>query len=160
MDLTKIDMITFRQLIEELEKDDDIENSILILQLIELNLEAEIEKDNTPSPQQEAKKQLKSQIDMMLEGFFSKPLEFLGESDNINQYVEKKTGLCLLPTTAEERSNKAGNILKAVAEKKLKKEKASQQNLKCKDRKELTQKLKEIRKEIAKQKEKEGPSMQ
>lgn len=135
-------------LIKQLENDDDVENSIIILQLIQLNLEIEMRKEEEQKKQKDApKQQLKSKLDYMIAGFLSKPLEFLGKDMDVDEYVKRETGFSLLPKTKEERKAKAFGILGALADMKLKKQHIKD-DTKCKDREQLLAKLKNAQKEL------------
>lgn len=145
----------FDTLLEQLEKDDDIENSILILQLIVENLENEITEE--PTPENQAKKELKSKIDSVIDGFLARPAEFFVLDVPFDKYVEKETGFSLLPSDKKERSKKASEIIQQIAHIKAKKKKIDKEiNIKqAKNKEELKEKIKKAKKLLEKEKMKE-----
>lgn len=141
----------FENLLKQIDSENDIENAMIILQLIQLNLEMELaEEEKKKQEISKPKKELKSKIDFMIAGFLARPAEFLGMDFDIDKYVEEKTGYSLLPKTKEERQIKADNILKKIAEVKLKKVKSNENIKETKSKKELKEKLRKVQKELEK----------
>lgn len=136
-------------LIKLLEENDDEGNTFLLLQMIQLNLEAQIEEDKKKhQSENKSKVELKKKINYIIAGFLSKSQSIIGNNMNISDFVEKETGFSILPKTAEERSSKSEKIINALIKNKCKRLNItiSETN----NRKETILKLKKIKTELEK----------
>lgn len=162
--------LDLKELLETLEKDDDMENIMIILQMLELNDLAEIEKikmeleaeskekdileDEQEKEEKKKKKQqeleiakkkhekTKSVIDSVLE----QPSNFW-KTNEPSSFANSLLGTIIVPKTKAERSAVAGGILFGIAKSKNK----AFDNEQTKSRQGLISKIKEIKKEKAKE---------
>ena len=162
--------LDLKELLETLEKDDDMENIMIILQMLELNDLAEIEKlkmeleakeqeedileDEKEKEEQKKKKQqelemakkkhekTKSVIDSILE----QPSNFW-KTNEPSSFANSLLGTIIVPKTKAERSAVAGGILFGIAKSKNK----AFDNEQTKSREGLIAKIKEVKKEKAKE---------
>ena len=162
--------LDLKELLETLEKDDDMENIMIILQMLELNDLAEIEKlkmeleskeqeedileDEKEKEEKKKKKQqelemakkkhekTKSVIDSILE----QPSNFW-KTNEPSSFANSLLGTIIVPKTKAERSAVAGGILFGIAKSKNK----AFDNEQTKSREGLIAKIKEVKKEKAKE---------
>jgi hypothetical protein len=162
--LNKLDL---KELIEVLEKDDDIENVLIILQMLEINdlaalerikmqlqeevneedelLENEQEKEKKKKEmeaQQQKAKNKHSKTKEAIDSILEQPANFW-KDNNISSFANSLLGTIIVPNTKESRSSKASNILFGIA--KAKEEKFAKET--ANNRKSLLEELKRIRKE-------------
>lgn len=164
--------LNLQELLETLEKDDDMENTMIILQMLELNDLAEIEKikielenqkedeeddlleDEKEKEEKKKKKQqeldnakkkhekTKSVIDSILE----QPSTFW-KTNEPSGFANSLLGTIIVPKSKEQRSVVAGGILFGIARSKNK----AFDNQESKSREGLIAKIKEIQKEKSKE---------
>lgn len=170
--------LDFKQLLEVLEVDDDVENVLIILQMYEINTMADLEKikeqlkkmqkekeeeeddllndaEEDKKKKEELKKQMEqkkeksSQVHDIINSIVSKPMDFW-TTNKPDSFANSLLGTILIPDTKEKRSAIAGGILFSLAKSKNK----EIANIKDNSRQGLIAKLKEMQLARAKAHEK------
>lgn len=132
--LKELSNTELEKLIEQIKSSNDIENTMILLQMIEINLEEklledekEIKKTKEEKIKKELeniktnKKELKEKINNILDDFINRPSDFFNLEDPIDKHINKKLNFELIPSDKKERTFKADSILKTIAQKKINK---------------------------------------
>ena len=162
--------LDLKELLETLEKDDDMENIMIILQMLELNDLAEIEKikmeleaeskeeDILEDEQEKEEKKKKKQQELemakkkhektksVIDSILEQPSNFW-KTNEPSSFANSLLGTIIVPKTKAERSAVAGGILFGIAKSKNK----TFDNEQTKSRQGLISKIKEVQKEKAKE---------
>jgi hypothetical protein len=162
--------LDLKELLETLEKDDDMENIMIILQMLELNDLAEIEKikmeleaesqeeDILEDEQEKEEKKKKKQQELemakkkhektksVIDSILEQPSNFW-KTNEPSSFANSLLGTIIVPKTKAERSAVAGGILFGIAKSKNK----TFDNEQTKSRQGLIAKIKEVQKEKAKE---------
>lgn len=162
--------LDLKELLETLEKDDDMENIMIILQMLELNDLAEIEKikmeleseskeeDILEDEQEKEEKKKKKQQELemakkkhektksVIDSILEQPSNFW-KTNEPSSFANSLLGTIIVPKTKAERSAVAGGILFGIAKSKNK----AFDNEQTKSRQGLISKIKEVQKEKAKE---------
>ena len=157
-----------KELLETLENDDDIENVMIILQMLELNdlaniekLKMQLEKEDDDDlfdecDNEDEKKKKQQQLEdakkkhektrSIIDSILSQPANFW-ETNEPSSFANSLLGTIIVPKTKEQRSAVAGGILFGIAKSKNK----AFDNESSKTRQCLINKIREIQKEKAKE---------
>ena len=161
--------LDLKELLETLEKDDDIENVMIILQMLELNDMADIEKIKMEleekededellkeSENEEEKKKKQQQLEVakkkhettrsVIDSILAQPANFWKDNEP-SSFANSLLGTIIVPRTKEQRSTVAGGILFGIAKSKNR----AFDNDASKTRQGLIAKIKEIQKNKAKE---------
>ena len=162
--------LDLKELLETLEKDDDMENIMIILQMLELNDLAEIEKLKMEleakeqeediledeKEKEEKKKKKQQELDMakkkhektksVIDSILEQPSNFW-KTNEPSSFANSLLGTIIVPKTKAERSAVAGGILFGIAKSKNK----AFDNEQTKSREGLIAKIKEVKKEKSKE---------